>query len=147
MNKSLVIANSRVLNLRVILEQFTNDCLMDDENEKGLKIFDFPDVPSFVAVVTFSLAEPIYIIKVIEKQKATEKMSDNYGHNLMKGELYFRGNYLQLVRSKKMSNKQFKIIEKDVIISPEEVFETFIDVQEDLTMAVDSYLALVGQAK
>ena len=74
-------------------------------------------------------------------------MSDNYGHNIMEGELYFRGNYLQLVRSKKISNKQFKIIEKDVIISPEEVFETFIDVQEDLTMAVDYYLALVGRAK
>ena len=60
----------------------------------------------------------------------------------MEGELY-----LQLVRSKKISNKQFKIIEKDVIISAEEVFETFIDVQQDLTMAVDYYLALVGRAK
>ena len=123
MNKSLVIVNSRVLNLRVILEQFTH------------------------FVVTFSLAEPIYIIKVTEKGKATEKMSDNYGHNIMEGELYFRGNYLQLVRSKKISNKQVKIIEKDVIISPEEVFETFIDVQEDLTVVVDYYLALVGRAK
>ena len=77
----------------------------------------------------------------------TEKMSYNYGHELMEGEFNFRGNYLQLVRSKKKSNKQFKIIEKDVIISPEEASETFIDVQEDLTMAVDYYLALVGRAK
>ena len=113
-----------MLNLRVILEQFTQ----------------------FIHV-TFSLAEPIYIIKVTEKGKATEKMSDNYGHNVMEGELYFRRNYLQLVRSKKISNKQFKIIEEDVIISSEEVFETFIDVQEDLTMAVDYYLALLGRAK
>ena len=65
----------------------------------------------------------------------------------MERELYFRGNYLQLVWSKKISNKQFKIIEKDVTISPEEVFETFTDVQEDLTMVVDYYLTLVGQAK
>ena len=65
----------------------------------------------------------------------------------MEGELDFRGNYLQLVRLKKISNKQFEITEKNVIISPEEVFETFIDVQEDLTMAVDCYLALVGRAK
>ena len=49
----------------------------------------------------------------------------------MEGELCFRGNYLQLVRSKKISNKQFKIIKKDV----------------DLTMTVDYYLALVGRAK
>ena len=74
-------------------------------------------------------------------------MSDNYGHNIIEWELHFQGNYLQLVRSKKISNKQFKIIEKDVVISPEELFETFIDVQEDLTMAVDYYLALVGRAK
>ena len=65
----------------------------------------------------------------------------------MEEELYFRGNFLRQVRSKKISNKQFKIIEKDVIISPEEVFETFIDAQEDRTMTVDYYLALVGRAK
>ena len=111
MNKSLVIVNTRVLNLRVILEQFTH--------------FFFRT----------------------EKGKTAAKMSDNYGHNIIEGELYFRGNYLQLVRSKKISNKQFKIIEKDVIISSEEVFETFIDVQEDLTMAVNYYLGLVGRAK
>ena len=56
----------------------------------------------------------------------------------MEGELY-----LQLVRSKKKSSRLFKIIGKNLIISPEEVFETFIDAQEDLTMAVDYYLALV----
>ena len=71
MNKSLVIVNSGVLNLRVILEQFTH--------------FFFPT--QFAAVVTFSLAEPIYIIKVTEKGKAKEKMSDNYGHNIIEGEL------------------------------------------------------------
>ena len=58
--------------------------------------------------------------------KISDKISDNYGHNIMEGELYFRGNYLQLVRSKKIPNKQFKIIEKNVIISPEEDFETFM---------------------
>ena len=73
-------------------------------------------------------------------------MPDNYGHNIMEGELYFRRKY-KLVRSKKISNKQFRIIEKDVIISPEEVSETFIDVQEDLPMAVDYYLALAGRAE
>ena len=67
--------------------------------------------------------------------------------DIMEVELYFGGNYLQLVRSKKLSSKQFKITEKDVIISLKEAFETFIDVQEDLTMAVDYYLALVGRAK
>ena len=65
----------------------------------------------------------------------------------MERKLYFRGNYLQLVKSKKISNKQFKLIEKDVVISPEEVFKIFIDVQKDLTMAADYYLGLVARAK
>ena len=96
MNKSLVIGNSRVLNLRVILEQFTH--------------FFFPT--QFVTVVTFSLAEPIYISKVTEKGKATEKMSDNYGHNIMEGELYFRGNYLQPVRSKKYQISNSRLLKR-----------------------------------
>ena len=61
-------------------------------------------------------------------------MSDNYGHNVMEGELYFRGNYLQLVRLKKISNKQFKIIEKDVIISHEEIFEHLLTYKKILLL-------------
>ena len=49
--------------------------------------------------------------------------------------------------SKVEKNKQFKTTEKNVIISPVEVFETFIYVKEDFTMAVDYYLALGGRAK
>ena len=76
MNKSLVIVNSRVLNLRVILEQFT------------------------------------HFLFLTEKGKATEKMSDNYGHNIMEEELYFRGNYFQVVRSKKYQISYSRLLKR-----------------------------------
>ena len=72
-------------------------------------------------------------------------MPDNYGHNIMEGGIVFSRKLSPASKvKKKKSNKQFRIIGKDVIISPEEVFKTFIDLEEDLTMAVDYYLALVG---
>ena len=37
-------------------------------------------------------------------------MSGMYGHRISKGELYLRGNYLKVVRSKNMLWKKFEIL-------------------------------------
>ena len=37
-------------------------------------------------------------------------MSDMYGHRISKGELFLRGNYLKVVRSKNMLWKKFEIL-------------------------------------
>ena len=54
---------------------------------------------------------------------------------------------LELVRSRKISLKQFELINFDVLISPEEVFEWFVEVNSDLTMSTSMYLALYERAK
>ena len=64
-------------------------------------------------------------------------MSDNYGHDIMEEELYFRGNYFQLVRSKKISNKQFKfydyiahislIFKEKLLLSPVPIKNMYIE--------------------
>ena len=54
---------------------------------------------------------------------------------------------LGLVRSRKISLKQFELINFDVLISPEEVFESFVEVNSDLTMSTNMYLALCERAK
>ena len=54
---------------------------------------------------------------------------------------------LELVRSRKISLKQFELINFDVLISPEEVFEWFVEVNSDLTMSTSMYLALCERAK
>ena len=48
-------------------------------------------------------------------------MTDTYGYTLNLGEKYFRGKYLQEVRSRKSNKKQLQLINRD-IITPDEVF-------------------------
>ena len=74
-------------------------------------------------------------------------MSDMYRHRISKGELYLRGNYLKVVRSKNMLLKKFEMLNYEVLIPPDEVFETFVEVADDLTTSCRSYVALEERAK
>ena len=58
-----------------------------------------------------------------------------------------RGNYLKVVRSKNMLWKKSEILNYEILITPDEVFETFVEVADDLTMSCRSYLALKERAK
>ena len=71
-----------------------NDCELDEDTDQANRIYQFTAIHSFVAVITFSLNEPVYIIKVTQKGRATQTMSDMYGHRISNSELYLRGNYL-----------------------------------------------------
>ena len=82
-----------------------------------------------------SLSEPVYIIEIFQKGRASEMMSDTYGHKILAGEFYFCGNYLRLVRSRNISLQQFELINFDVLILPEEVFESYVEVNRDLIMS------------
>ena len=48
------------------------------------------------------------IYKATEKGRATQMMSDMYGHRISEDELHLRGNYLKVVRSKSMLLKKFE---------------------------------------
>ena len=61
-------------------------------------------------------------------------MSDLYGHRISKGELHLHGNYLKVIRSKNILWKKFEIL-YEVLIPPDEVFEIFVEVADDLTMS------------
>ena len=74
-------------------------------------------------------------------------MSDMYGHRISKGELYLRGNYRKVVRSKNILWNKSEILNYEVQILPDEVLETFVEVADDLTMSSCSYLALKERAK
>ena len=124
-----------------------NDCGLDEDTDQANRIYEFTAIPSFVAVITFSLNKSVYIIKVTEKVRATQMMSDMYEHRISKGEFNLRGNYLKVVRSKNMLLKKFEILNFEVLIPPHEVFEIFVEVADDLTMSCRSYLALKERAK
>ena len=73
----------------------TDDCFLDDSNEhRSQHVFEFVSIPSFVAVVSYNSCEPVYIIKVTEKDLAKEELKDRFGHVIYPGE------YLKLTRSK-----------------------------------------------
>ena len=74
-------------------------------------------------------------------------MSDMYRHRISKGGLNLRGDYLKVVRSKNMIWKMFEILNYEVLIPTDDVFETFVKVADDLTMSCRSYLALKDRTK
>ena len=70
-----------------------------------------------------------------------------YGHRISKGELYLRENFLKVVESKNMLWKKLEILNYEVLIPPDEVFEVFVEVADDLTMSCRSCLTLNECAK
>ena len=92
-------------------------------------ILDFIDILSYVPVIIFSLNKPTYIIKVKEKGRAIEPLSDIYRHNISTAEYYLRETYLKMVRSKSIFVKQFQKISFDVIIPTFQILETFAEVE------------------
>ena len=55
--------------------------------------------------------------------------------------------YLQKVRSKKTNKKQFKIVEKGKYVKPDQIFEAFAGIADDLTINDDEYLQLIEHSK
>ena len=53
-----------------------NDCELDEDTDQANSIYEFTTIPFFVAVIIFSLNEPLCIIKVTEKGRATQIISD-----------------------------------------------------------------------
>ena len=74
-------------------------------------------------------------------------MSDMYRHRISKGGLNLRGDYLKVVRSKNMLWKMFEILNYEVLVPTDDVFETFVKVADDLTMSCRSYLPLKERTK
>ena len=67
---------------------------------------------------------------------------DQFGHVIFPGEFYLKGTYLQKSRSKFPSKKQFTILDFDVYVSPDEVFEPFVGIDTDLRMDINEYIEL-----
>ena len=95
----------------------------DDDVYQNHQIYDVVEIPSFVSLFTGNVNEPLYFVKLIEKGIATEDFQDAYGHVIYAGELYFKGNYLKIIRSRALNHKQLKVIPANVAFEPDEVYE------------------------
>ena len=97
------------------------------------------NVPAFIALVSFNTDEPFYILKVLTKGKTEKKLGDQFGHTILPGEYYLNGVYLQKARSRDQKKKKFTILDFEVYVSPDEVFEPFVEVDGDLCIHIDTY--------
>ena len=72
-------------------------------------------------------------------------MPGMYGYRISKGELYFRGNHLKVVRSKHMLWKKFEMLNYEVLIPPDEVFETFVNLScRKMSFLINTCIILIS---
>ena len=100
-----------------------NEEYLDDEEFEGNRdeqIFDFVEIPSFVTLLTAFNAEPLYLLKITEKEKGISDgtLTDTWCHVALPGLRYLKGNYLKPVCSRNISFKKFDM---SVIITPDKV--------------------------
>ena len=89
----------------------------------------------------------IYFVKVTKKGLADKLLKDCYNHVINIGEMFFRGNYLNLVLSDNPSIKQFLVIQREAILSPDETNNTYVDIDKDLQMNINIYNGLINKAQ
>ena len=67
-------------------------------------------------------------------------LKDRFGQEILPGEYYLKGFYLQKSRSKNINIKKCSILNYDVYLTPDEIFEPFVQILSYLTMNSDAYL-------
>ena len=113
----------------------------------GHHIFDFVEMPSCVTLISGRSTEPLYFVLVKEKGIAEELLRDGFDHVINIGDMFFRGNYLKLVRSRNSSMKQSQVIVPDVLLPPDEINDIYVDINDDLQINVNIYNGLIHKAQ
>ena len=73
-------------------------------------------------------------------------LADTWGHLVLLELRYFNGNYLQPFRSRNIFFKQFGVLPMSVIITPEEVNDTYVEIGKNMLLEVKIYM-LIQKAK
>ena len=74
-------------------------------------------------------------------------ISDSYGHFVAKGKRYFQGYYLTLCRSKDIKVKKITILPAKIAVTPDEVYDTYVEINDDLEIDCNIYNMFVATAK
>ena len=127
-----------------------NDYFGDEEKvdaiNKAEQIFHFLDVPSFVSRFSGNQNEPLYFVKVTEKSAAQKDLTDLYGHFIGNGERFSKRFYLKLSRSKCIRKKKFQLLRKPIVFAPDEVFDSYVEITEDLYLDGQHFKLLIQKS-
>ena len=118
----------------------------EDVVDKTEQILDFMEVPFFVSFFSGSQNEPLYFVQLTEKGTAEKDLTDPYGHFIGTGEKFLKEYYLKQCRSKQISKKKFQILSTPIVFAPDEVFDTYVDITDNLYLDVQSFKPLIQKA-
>ena len=113
--------------------------MVDEDDDWQSRTYEFVSTPSCASLLSCNASDPVYFVLAEKKGQATEKLQDRYGHVILPGELYLEGRYLHKSHSRHPSKKKFNVLDHTVYISPGEIFEIFVEFDDDLTMGNESY--------
>ena len=123
--------------LKTVATNEDNVLLKKIENRKFSKIECFEYFVNlsrldFCWVGFFNQNEAPYLVKVTEKGTAQKDLTDPYGHFIGNGKRFLKGFHLKLSRSKHMNKKKLQLLSTPVVFAPGEVFNTNVEIVEDL---------------
>ena len=85
-------------------------------------------------------------MKVTEKGTAQKDLTDPYGHFIGNGERFLKGFYLKLSRSKHISKKNIQLLPIPIAFAPDEVFDTYVAITENLYLDAQHFELLIQKA-
>ena len=129
----------------VEIDDYFADEELDSYQEE--QIFDFIEIPSFATLFTGVSCEPLYFVKVVSKGIADERLSDSWAHLLLPKSRYFTGHYLKLACSRNILTEKFDLIPLTVYITPDEIYDSYIEIDENLFLDSKIYDAFMQKAK
>ena len=114
------------------------------KNPLLINVFDFITLPIYIAFTTGNILQ--LVLKIFEKGKAFTKMHGKYGYVPLIAEFYLKGNYLVKTKCKNINKRKFRILDHPVLVTPDQTFDYFIDVKDDLALEADLYTELSERA-
>ena len=98
-------------------------------------------------MITGVKTEPLYFLKITEKEISDRTLTDTWGHAVQPGLQYFKGNYLKPVSSRIKSSKKVDLLPMSVIMTPDEVYDTYVEIDKNMLLDVKTYNSLIQKAK
>ena len=74
-------------------------------------------------------------------------LTGTWGHLVLLELRYFNRNYLKPFRSRNISFKKFDVLPMSVIITPEEVYDTYVEIHKNMLLDVKIYNSLIQKAR
>ena len=94
-------------------------------------------------MITGVTVEPLNFLKVIEKGISDSTLTDTWGHVVLPQVWCFKGNYVKPVHSRNISFKKFEILPLSVDINTDEIYDAYVDINEDMLLDMNVYNSLI----